>query len=140
MLMYSPRRWWAVALALAAAALLQTAPSALAAAPANDDPSGAYWLNGPDAVVANGEGVNEPNTEAGEYANEPYTPWGEGFCDPSGRQQDMLRTLWYKVRGTGGVMMAEADGYDDDTDEALDTVLVVYSGTSAPTHAASGLC
>jgi hypothetical protein len=76
-------------------------------APANDTPDGAIALKP-------GAKLNVQNTGAAIDAEVPITT-----C-PEGERDDMGRTLWYTVVGTGGEMTFDTAG------SGIDTVLAVY--------------
>lgn len=76
-------------------------------APANDAPNGAIALKP-------GAKLNVQNTGAAIDAEVPITT-----C-PEGERDDMGRTLWYTVVGTGGEMTFDTAG------SGIDTVLAVY--------------
>jgi hypothetical protein len=76
-------------------------------APANDAPSGAI-------VLKAGAKLNVQNTGAAFDPEVPITT-----C-PEGPRDDMGRTLWYTVVGTGGVMTFDTAG------SGIDTVVGVY--------------
>src|SRR3954471_24471664 len=91
----------ALALALATLALSLASP-AQAAPPSNDNPEGAILLG-------DGAHGSASNHEASLYTGEPYSPSGTGTCD----DQQMGRSVWYSVVGTGGTIDVEAEGAKD---------------------------
>lgn len=106
----------ALALFAAAAMFLAMAKPAAAAPPSNDNFGGAAVLPLFSARVQN-------TAEATVAAGEPFTPGQTGFCG----ENQMGKTTWFKVTGTGGPMTINTFGSD------FDTMLVAYNtnGTGA---------